>query len=101
MSKSDNTTSSFSLPVSDLKSLSRPGLRQLRSSNAASAFSGVRTKATLAPSSTVIRKTKVLPDGHTKGSCTSKTEEQSTQNEKKGNMDNIYSFQYVLIGHNK
>ena len=40
----------------------RPGLRQLRSTTAAQAFSGIRTKQTLAPSSNVTRRTKVQSD---------------------------------------
>ena len=36
----------------------RPGLRQLRSTSAAQAFSGIRTKQTLAPSSNITKRTK-------------------------------------------
>ena len=56
----------------------RPGLRQLRSTTAAQAFSGIRTKQTLAPSSNVTRRTKIQSDvpastknGTSKGSDTS------------------------------
>ena len=40
----------------------RPGLRQLRSTSAAQAFSGIRTKQTLAPSSNATRRTKIQSD---------------------------------------
>ena len=76
MSKAVSTNPS----ASSLKeSIQRPGLRQLRSSSAAQALSGVRTKATLAPSSTIIRRTKA---------DTSLKEDSTTQNTEKSNDNN-------------
>ena len=61
MSKSSDTSSSTSSAKSSLQS-QRPGLRQIRSSTAAQAFSDVRIKQTLAPSSTITRRTKIQSD---------------------------------------
>ena len=58
MSKSVTTSSlPSSAPVGN-DGVSKTSLRELRSSKAASAYSGVKTKATLAPSSTVVRRIK-------------------------------------------
>ena len=77
MSKAASATPS----ASSLKeSLQTPGLRQLRSSSAAQAFSGVRTKATLAPSSTIIRRTKA--NTSLKEDSTTKSTEKSNDSTK-------------------
>ena len=79
MSKAASTTPS----ASTLKeSLQRPGLRQIRSSAAVQALSGVRTKATLAPSSTVTRRTKTQHDTNLKEDLNSKNIEKSKDNTK-------------------
>ena len=57
MSKSVTTSMPSSAPVGNDGS-TKTSLRELRSSKAASAYSGVKTKATLAPSSTVVRRIK-------------------------------------------
>ena len=57
MSKSVTTSMPSSAPAGN-DGVSKTSLRELRSSKAASAYSGVKTKATLAPSSTVVRRIK-------------------------------------------
>lgn len=61
----------------------RPGLRQLRSSSAAQAFSGIRTKQTLAPSSNITRRTKTQVDAPA-STKTYKTNGSETSQDKKG-----------------
>ena len=58
MSKSVTTSSMPSSALVGKDEVSKTSLRELRSSKAASAYSGVKTKATLAPSSTVVRRIK-------------------------------------------
>ena len=58
MSKAVATSSlPSSAPIGN-EGVSKTSLRELRSSKAALAYSGVKTKATLAPSSTVVRRIK-------------------------------------------
>ena len=71
MSKSVATSSMPSSASVGNDGVSKTSLRELRSSKAASAYSGVKTKATLAPSSTVVRRIKTKQE-------VSKNDEQST-----------------------
>ena len=83
MSKALETSSSNSAAKDSLQS-QRPGLRQIRSSTAAQAFSDVRIKQTLAPSSTITRRTKTQSDVPTSAkNGVSKSSEESTST--KGN----------------
>ena len=76
MSKSVATSSLPSSASVGNDRVSKTSLRELRSSKAASAYSGVKTKATLAPSSTVVRRIKTTQE-------VSKNDELSTNGEEK------------------